>query len=126
MATKGEAKFTSKLKQFVEAKQGFYFKVHGGMMQKSGVPDVFVALNGFSVWLELKDEKNPLQLNQRLVIRKMKQNGCNAFVLRHSSGRILVEDEDGMLLTFAGKMGDPASWLPNHFEKVFNWMDTTK
>lgn len=47
---------------------GWYFKVWGGGMQKSGIPDLIVSVNGFFLGVELKsDTGRPSELQKKNV-----------------------------------------------------------
>lgn len=37
-----------------EFPHAFVFKVHGGLYQRSGIPDLYVGIEGKSIWIEMK------------------------------------------------------------------------
>ena len=84
----------------------YVFKIHGGMMQKSGMPDVYVCHKGKQFWLELKVQRNKLSLQQKLVIKKMKRQKIPVWVLRWNMGYFILENEDGDVLLFVDLLPD--------------------
>ena len=51
----------------------FIFKLHGGGYQRSGIPDVYVAIKGNSIWVEFKRpgaDTTKLQRNKLLLLLK--------------------------------------------------------
>lgn len=58
----------------------WYFKIHGGPMQKAGVPDLLVIVCGFPLFVELKaegEEPEPLQVH---VMKKISEAGGRCIV----------------------------------------------
>jgi hypothetical protein len=96
-----EAQLTAKLKKLVESMGGWYLKIHGGFMQKGGVPDVFISIpakneyetDGWMGWVELKVERNKCSALQKYQIGKMIAAGCKVLVLTAmDDGSFMVED----------------------------------
>ena len=46
-----ETQFYQIVKKYVEEAGGYIFKIHGGPMQKGGMPDVYICLKGVHMWL---------------------------------------------------------------------------
>lgn len=49
-----EKTIENQIKKWLDSRNYWYFKVHGGMFQKSGVPDIVACINGKFVAIELK------------------------------------------------------------------------
>jgi len=124
--SKSETQFTNKLKHYIEKytdktrHRVFFLKIHGGLMQRAGIPDVFIAFDGMRVWLEVKCGKNIPQLNQELTIREMKAAGVPCYVLRNVGTTIALEDEKGTVL-FCRRAGDTVH-LRDAFTAMINWL----
>lgn len=57
--------------------------VVGNVFQKIGIPDLYVASKIWIGWLELKTENEELRLHQVKMIRELRLQGVNVFVLRY-------------------------------------------
>jgi len=73
----------------------FTLKVHGGLMQKIGMPDIYVSHKLVEGWIELKVGTAKLKTIQRLRIKQIKETNTVCLVLRSHRSAFLVEDEDG-------------------------------
>jgi hypothetical protein len=60
----------------------WWFKVHGGPMQRSGVPDLCVVIEGRTVWVELKRAAGTVSRLQAATIDDMRHAGAEVFVVR--------------------------------------------
>jgi len=49
-------------------------------LNESGYPDLICMLNGVTIWVECKEEKDTLKPLQLFRINELKKNGFNAFV----------------------------------------------
>ena len=80
-----EAKFKTKLKdgfeKFYNSQPHFYFAIVASMMQMAGVPDIFVAAEGRSAWIEAKVDEGKLRPTQKIVIPRMTGAGARVVVL---------------------------------------------
>ena len=80
-----EAKFKTKLKEgfekFYNSQPHFYFAIVASMMQMAGVPDIFVAAEGHSTWIEAKAGEGKLRPTQKVVIPRMQQAGVRVVIL---------------------------------------------
>lgn len=61
-------------------------KVHGGPMQKAGLPDLLCLKDGRAVWLEVKQpglgkKSEPTLLQQRRMAELRTRGGCSVFVV---------------------------------------------
>lgn len=92
-----ESKFQEKLMKRLEEAGAFLFKVHGHVMQQSGMPDLQVYHRTWTGHLELKTKRNSCTVLQREVIRSLKRRGTFAHVLRMDGVKVTVEDEDGVV-----------------------------
>jgi hypothetical protein len=56
---------------------GFIFKVHGGMFQRRGIPDILYWKDGVSYAFEVKlpDERHPVSKLQDLRLKELKAQG---------------------------------------------------
>lgn len=63
---------------------GFWFKVHGGMFQRAGIPDLIGCVYGLYIGVELKtpEDKRGTSGVQKTVIKFIRQNGGKAFVAK--------------------------------------------
>ena len=85
MASKPETLLVKKIKDYLHSlDQSFFFKIHGGLMQRAGISDLLGVLGGRFVAIEVKTPENkegatPLQLN---FISKVNACGGVGFVAR--------------------------------------------
>ena len=66
--------------------KAFLFKVAGGKFQKSGLPDMYLCVNGVHIWMETKVGNNHLQANQIEVIKQMRRAGDNVEIIKSMGG----------------------------------------
>lgn len=52
-----EKTIENEIKKWLDSQKHWYFKVHGGIFQKSGVPDIIACIQGRFVGIELKKSK---------------------------------------------------------------------
>ena len=80
-----EAKLKTKLKEGFEKlyqfQPHFYFPLVASMMQLPGVPDIFVAAEGHTAWIEAKANDGKLRTTQQLTLPKMVAAGCRVIIL---------------------------------------------
>ena len=92
MAKKQETKVQREIRQAIEDEfGGFWFKVHGGQFQRSGIPDLLGCLYGFYIAIEVKYGLGTTSKSQRVVLRLIRQAGGMGFVSKsadHSLHRI--------------------------------------
>jgi hypothetical protein len=53
----------------------FVFKVHGGMYQRSGVPDLYIGVGGKSIWIEMKRPGADTTELQKFTMEQLKRQG---------------------------------------------------
>ena len=73
---------------------GYYEKRWGGMMTKSGLPDLHVCIHGHSIEVELKAEHGRLSEMQKFMMHQINMSGGKAIVLypyEFSKFKALVE-----------------------------------
>ena len=101
---KDEQKFQTEIIKAIQDDECFVFNVHGGLMQKSGMPDMYISWAGvFRGWVELKFGSNRCSTLQKIQIERLKKAGDTAIVMRK---RVLedgtyfvdIEDETGACL----------------------------
>lgn len=92
-----EKQFENKVKRFLESvgvyglgtprnkmvadPVGYYEKRWGGMMTKSGLPDLHICIHGRSLEVELKAEKGRVSAMQQFMIQQINMSGGNAILL---------------------------------------------
>lgn len=81
MPTKPETRLYRQVVQQLKALKAegvpiWWFKLHGGPMQRAGVPDLMIVLNGLAVFVELKMPGNkPTKLQVHTMAEIAKANG---------------------------------------------------
>jgi hypothetical protein len=74
-----ETQFTSKIRRQFP----FSLKIHGSIMQESGIPDLYVCSHLWEGWLELKVGTRVVEKLQWKQMDRIRENGGQAFVLRY-------------------------------------------
>jgi len=77
-----ENKFQTQVKKQLENQGAFVINLHGHMMQRSGLPDLFILHMKWDGFLELKVEENKASILQRTVAAKIELRGTPIYVLR--------------------------------------------
>ena len=77
-----ESKFQKQVKKQLENQGAFVINLHGHMMQRAGLPDLFVLHRKWDGFLELKVEQNKTSAVQRIVAAKIELRGMPIYVLR--------------------------------------------
>lgn len=70
---KGEKRFETKIKKFLDEKGCYYVKFFANSFTKAGVADLLICCNGYFVAAEIKDTKgkpSSLQIYNRNLVRK--------------------------------------------------------
>lgn len=71
-----EKQVENKIKKWLEQNNYWYFKVHGGPFQKTGVPDIIACVKGKFVAIEVKRSDGGIVSElQKAQIQKIKENG---------------------------------------------------
>ena len=71
-----EKQVENKIKKWLEQNNHWYFKVHGGPFQKTGVPDIIACVKGKFVAIEVKRSDGGIVSElQKAQIQKIKENG---------------------------------------------------
>jgi len=76
-----EKSFETQIRKFLKSEGCYCFKVWGGGLQKSGIPDLLICVNGYFVAVEVKGEKGKPSELQLHNIAEIKKAGGNAMVL---------------------------------------------
>lgn len=79
-----ESLLQKKCKDIVEKRGGLVNNIHGGPMQKSGIPDLLICYCGYYIGCELKVGYNKCSENQKIELRKTYESGGIAVVVRDS------------------------------------------
>lgn len=75
-----ETKFQKDLRQALEAEVGgFWWKVHGGMFQMTGLPDICGCVRGLYIAIETKAGNNKLSEVQKTRMKQLREAGALAF-----------------------------------------------
>ena len=71
-----EKQVENQIKKWLEQNNHWYFKVHGGAFQKTGVPDIIACMNGRFVAIEVKRPSGGVVSKlQQIQMVKIKENG---------------------------------------------------
>ena len=71
-----EKQVENKIKKWLKKNNHWYFKVHGGAFQKTGVPDIIACINGKFVAIEVKRSDGGIVSElQKAQIQKIKDSG---------------------------------------------------
>ena len=83
MANTPEGKITDAIRKALKkmAPDVWFFKIHGGPLQKAGVPDFLVVVRGVAVFLEVKQPKGKISRLQRYVKGQIRKAGGVAEVV---------------------------------------------
>jgi hypothetical protein len=94
--------FQKKVTDLLKDKGCWTFNVHGGMMQKSGVPDLLVIGVYWTGFLEFKIGKDKCRKLQEKIITEIKQRRFPVYVLRYDKqmDAIQIEDQHGIIYNF--------------------------
>lgn len=94
-----ERDFQRKILVALTSERAYTFNVHGHAMQKSGLPDLYVAHTIWTGWLELKTKGgrySPIQIAESL---KLIRCGVPVFGLRLERGDVMIQQmHDGEIL----------------------------
>ena len=91
-----EAKVQAAIVRYLKTIPDLWFtKLHGGPMQKAGLPDLCLVLRGFSIWLEVKSEDGKVTPLQEATMSRIRAAGGTAEVVRSVDDvrRILANKE---------------------------------
>jgi Holliday junction resolvase len=77
-----ESILTARIVRELEAAGALCYKIHGSQYQVAGLPDLYVAKNGVSVWMEIKTPRGRLQKIQEARIAQMRRFGVPVAVIR--------------------------------------------
>lgn len=79
-----EKQFENKVKRYLKSKNIYYFKYFGNAYSTPGILDLTLCINGKFVGVELKAEKGKVSALQEYNIKRIKESGGIAIVLRPS------------------------------------------
>lgn len=60
----------------------WWVKIHGGPMQRAGLPDMLIVDNGKAKFIELKAPAGRVSPLQEVTMAKLRKAGADAFVIR--------------------------------------------
>lgn len=71
----------------------WFLKIHGSPMQRAGVPDLLVVIDGHAVFLEVKTETGKVTKLQEHTMKKLREARATAVVVRSvdDASRCLIE-----------------------------------
>jgi hypothetical protein len=78
-----EAKIGRKIKEWVERRGGFIFKLHGGPQQMAGLPDLICCIHGLFIGIEVKQPGNNPTERQKFVHSLIRRSG-GVVIVAHS------------------------------------------
>lgn len=89
---KPETRLTNRILKELRLEGGFWFKVHGGPMQESGIPDIIGCYMGRFVALEVKlpNSDSKLSLRQRAKLHSIRHSGGYPYVVRSTLDALRV------------------------------------
>jgi Holliday junction resolvase len=78
-----EAKIGRKIREYIEERGGFVFKVHGGPQMMAGLPDLIACIQGLFFGIEVKQPgQNPTA--RQVFVHKMIQRSGGVAIVAHS------------------------------------------
>lgn len=80
--TQPESRLQRKIQDEIRKHGGFVFKVHGGPMMMTGLPDLIVCWHGLFIGLEVKMPGNDASTIQRLRGQQIREAGGRAYIVR--------------------------------------------
>lgn len=91
-----ESRLSRQIMDYVRARGGFVFKIHGGPLTMSGLPDITGVYRGYSIWIETKmpEGKGPTPI-QLVRHREIEATGGHVRVARS------IADVEAWLDTFS-------------------------
>lgn len=92
MATTPEGLFKEKVQKWLKKNNIWFFKVWGGIFQKSGIPDIIGCCNGRFIALELKADNGIASKLQLWTIEQIKKSGGYARTVYPCDYNELVEE----------------------------------
>ena len=76
--------------------KGVFFKIWGGGFQQAGIPDIIGCYKGKFVAIELKTDVGRLSDLQKVILKRIEDNGGVALVIRPNTEHILWETLDAL------------------------------
>ena len=92
MPAKPETKLSQKVLTRLRAEGGWWAKIHGGVFQVAGIPDILGCWEGRFVAIELKVGKNEATLLQGTTLNKLIDCGARAGVAYDVERAIEIRD----------------------------------
>lgn len=75
-----EARIGKKIREHIEARGGFVFKVHGGPQMMNGLPDLICCIQGLFIGIEVKQPGHNPTERQKFVHSLIRRSGGVAIV----------------------------------------------
>ena len=75
----------------------FFWKEHGGMYGTAGIPDIIACINGRFFGFEVKTEKGSPTKLQESMIRKIREAGGTAAVVRSADDVKAILKQEGII-----------------------------
>lgn len=88
-----EKVFRAQVVEALKSRGAMVLVLHGHAEMQTGWPDLYVALNRWSGWLEIKVGKRPTEAHQSRKLENLVTRGVAAMVLRLTSSAVLFEYE---------------------------------
>lgn len=82
-APRKEDAVVARIRKYLEQRGGVCFKIHGGIFQSAGIPDLYYAEAGHSFWFEVKLDLNHYGVTplQQATIDKLLRQQIHVFVV---------------------------------------------
>jgi len=95
-----ESTLTNKIKKALRLKGGIWFKIHGGAMQTTGIPDIVGCYRGRFVAFEVKvpGKESTLTPRQAWTLNRIRfYGGFSAMVTSYEAAVALLEEFDSVI-----------------------------
>ncbi len=71
-----EKQISKKIQKRLKAEGFWVVKIHGGMYQRPGIPDLLAIKDGKSYWIEVKQPGKKATVIQEKVMAELREAGC--------------------------------------------------
>lgn len=77
-----EATLTKQVTRELKRRKLWFVKLHGGPMQRAGLPDFLVVFDGHAIFLELKGDGGEVTKLQEITLARLRAAGATTAVVR--------------------------------------------
>ena len=89
-----ETVITNRILDRLEAEGGWWFKVHGSIFQKSGIPDIIGCYQGHFIAIEVKTGTGVASKLQKIILKQINKAGGKTGIARSVEDALLIRDVD--------------------------------